>query len=115
MEIKCRDIASAVIEEATSRFSPLWVVGEEKYSCFNKYCDIFDVIVKEFDAESLEVKVNEEKMTIVVSVECIDVNIDGNNNSLCDLIGIASSTSFSKVKDGDLRVSFVFPGVWDRA
>lgn len=114
--IRCYDVASTVIEEATKRFSPLWKIDEEKLDIFEEYCDAIDQLAKEFDGESFDVEVNETSMEIAVRVECnVPLLIKSQEDIFYELVKRAVRYSFSVSEDGNLLVEFIFPNLWEKA
>lgn len=113
--VKCFDMVSIVVEEATERFSPLWKVNDERYDILRQYCDVLDALAKELDGESFDVEVDEIKMTISISMECRDMVIESKDHNYCKLAERALAFGFSVSEDGLLCVKFVFPSVWERA
>ena len=115
MSVKCFDVVSMVVEEATDRFSPLWKVDNDNYSILRQYCSAIDSISNEFDGESFEVEVDEITMEVTVVLECDEVIIEKDNHILYELAKRAVRYGFSVSEDGNLLVKFVFPGLWDKA
>jgi hypothetical protein len=112
MSVKCFDVVSMVVEEATDRFSPLWKVDNDNYSILRQYCSAIDSISNEFDGESFEVSIDEINMTISITLECSDIVVDTTNCRFCELLKRAISTSFSTSKEGNLNLTFKFPSIW---
>ena len=112
--VKCFDVVSMVVEEATERFSPLWKVSNERYNILRQYCEVLDSLAKEFDGESFDVEVDEIKMTVSISMECHDMVIESKDHNYCKLAERALSVGFSASEDGLLCVKFVFQSVWER-
>ena len=108
------DVAMSVIDEATKQFSPFWSVNEEKYDIFKQYCSAFDILAEDTDGEIFEVQVDDERMTIGVSLECEDLAVDSQNNVFLSLTQRAMSVEFSVTQSGCLKMSFVFPSIWDK-
>ena len=61
--IKCFDVVNMVVEEGSNQFKPLWKVYQEKLDIFHEYCDAIDGILKEFDGDSIDVDIDDIKMT----------------------------------------------------
>lgn len=111
--MKCFDVVSMVVEEATSRFSPLWKVNKEKIEILNQYCDILDILSKEFDGESYEVEVDEITMEINIALECEEIVITKKDHVFYDLIDRSVKYGFCVSDDGSLIIKFTFPSVWE--
>ena len=114
MMIKCFDIVDSVIQEADDQFGVLFKINTEKYDILKQYCDIIDLINKEFDVEYIHVSVDEIQMTITVSIGCCDITIESNDHVIYELFKRAVSLEFSVDDDGLLRTSFTFPSIWER-
>ena len=112
--VKCFDVVSMVVTEASNRFSPLWKLDEERYDILQQYCEVIDRLSDEFDGESFEVEVDEIAMTVSIKLECRDMVIESKEHSFYDLVERALSIGFSASEDGNLCVTFVFPSVWKR-
>lgn len=112
-KIKCFDVASEIIEEATKQFSPVWKLNNDNYKIFEKYCNTIDKIIESISAISFGVSVDDISMFVTLSVECVTINSESNNDYLSKLIKAASKVKFEATKDGDLMISFVFPPLWD--
>lgn len=113
--MKCFEIASDIIEEATKRFNPIWKLNTEKQKIFKQYCAAVDKILDEFDGKSFEVEVDEITMNITVIVECDEIIIESNQHPLYGLMERAIRSSFSSAGNDTIYVKFVFPSLWDRA
>lgn len=113
-ELKCFNVASLVIDEATEQFSPLWKVDKEKLTIFNQYCTVIDELVNEFGGLELTVDVDDIKLTISIEVVCEDITIQESKHRFYDLAERAIELSFMKSEDGDVVVRFVFPSIWER-
>lgn len=113
--VKCFDVVSMVVEEATSQLAPLWKLNKDKYDILKQYCLTLDALANEFEGESFDVEVDDIKMTISIKMECQDITIKSQTHKYYSLAQRAVSFSFSSSKNGNLVVEFVFPSVWDKA
>lgn len=113
--VKCIDVVSMVVEEATKQFSPLWTVNKDNYSILEQYCSVIDSLAEEFDCEAFDVSVDDIRMTIAISLECNDIVIDSSTHIFYSLVQRSKSIGFSVSEDGNLNITFVFPSVWERA
>ena len=114
--IKCFDVVNMVVEEASDRFKPLWKVDKEKLDILHEYCDAIDGILKEFSGDSVDVDVDEIKMTISITIECEDLTIESKEHQFHQLVERAIKFGFSKSPEREaMCVNFVFPSVWDKA
>lgn len=112
--VKCFDVVSAVVDEATDRFSPIWEINEERYEILKQYCDVFDDLVEEFDGESLDVEVDDISMTIAITMECHEITIESQNHVYYSLAERAKFIGFSASEDGLLCAKVVFPSIWEK-
>lgn len=112
--VKCFDIASEVIEEASDRFAPIWSADSRKIDAFRGYCEDIDAIAEEFDGVSLCVEVDETTMEVVVELECGEIVIQSQDHVFYGMIKRASQYGVSVSEDGNLLVRFVFPSLWSR-
>lgn len=112
--VKCFDIVSMVVEEATNRFSPLWEINKERYDILRQYCDVLDSLVTEFNGESFEVEVDDINMTIAITMECNEITIESKNHMYYSLAQRTTSFGFSVSDDGLLCAKFVFPSIWEK-
>lgn len=112
--VKCFDVVSAVAEEATKLFAPIWILNTEKYSEFEQVCEKIDILIKEFECTSLEVEVDEIKMTISISLECESITIKTKGNWFYDIIPNAVALKFTCINDNSMKAEIVFPSVWKR-
>ena len=112
--VKCFDIVSMVVDEATSQFAPIWKIDNKKYKILEQYCGLMDSIAEEFDGVSFDVEVDDVLMTTTISMECDEITIESQNWSFNKLASGAISFGFSVSEDGLLDVKFIFPSVWDK-
>ncbi len=110
--VKCFDVISMVIEEATNQFSPLWEVDKDSCDILKQYCSVIDSLAEEFNGESFDVSIDDIKMTIGITLECPDITIESAAHNFYKLAQRSNSVSFSVSEDGNLNVKFVFPSVW---
>ena len=110
--IKCYDVASMVIEVASERFAPTMKPNADFVRGFTKCCGDIDQLAEEFGGISFDVEVNEENMEITVILECEEVITEKENHTLYELIKRTIRYGFSASEDGNLLITFVFPGIW---
>lgn len=112
--IKCYDVASMIIDEANERFKPLWKINDERLDMFKQYCAAIDSLIEEFEAESLDVEVDEITLETTIIMECDEIIIESTNHIFYELAERAVRYGFSVSEDGSLAVKFVFPTLWDK-
>lgn len=112
--IKCYDVASVIIDEASERFKPLWKINDERVDIFKQYCEVVDSLVIEFGGESLDVEINEVTLETTIVMECDEIIIESSNHIFYDLAERTVRYSFYASEDGSLAVKFVFPSLWDK-
>ena len=113
--VKCFDVVSMVVEEATKQFAPIWKLHEECNSILGQYCSVIDSLAEEFGGKSFDVAVDDIAMTITVVMECEDMVIESKTHKFYSLAQRTNTLGFSVSEDGNLNVKFVFPSVWTRA
>lgn len=113
--VKCFDVVSMVVDEATDQFSPLWRINKERYRILKQYCDVLDSLVEEFDGESFDVEVDDISITIAITMECREITIESQNHKYYSLAQRAMSFGFSVSDNGLLCAKFVFPSIWEKA
>ena len=113
--VKCFDVVSMVVDEATKQFAPLWKIHEERNSILGQYCAVIDSLAEEFGGKSFDVAVDDISMEIAVIMECDDIVIESKTHKFYTLAQRTKSLGFSVSDDGGLNVKFVFPSVWVRA
>lgn len=114
MSIKCFDVVSMVIDEATAQFAPVWTANRENKKILEQYCEAIDELAKEFQGISYEVNVDTIKMTIGIKMECGDIILNSKTNTYYKLAQRAISFGFSQSEDGNLVAEFVFPSIWEK-
>lgn len=112
--VNCFDVAEMVIEEATSRFAPLFRENREAKNILRQYCDVLDALAQEFNGESFEVEVDEIKMTIGIKLECPDIVIQSEEHRFYMLAKRALTVRFSHGENDTVAVEFVFPSIWEK-
>lgn len=113
--VKCFDVASMVIDDASERFSPIWRLNDERINILKEYCDTIDKLSEEFNGTSFEVEVDDISMEITVVLECEEVIIESSKHIFYELLKRTVRYGFSVSDEGSLLVKFVFPSIWDRA
>lgn len=112
--VKCFDAVDMVVEEANKQFAPLWRLNKEKYKILGQYCQVIDSLSDEFDGVSYDVEIDDIAMTVAVTLECQDINIQQQSHKYYSLAQRAITFGFSTSEDGNLNVKFVFQSVWDK-
>ena len=115
MRFKSFDVASTVLEEANKRFSPIWKPNNERVAIFQQYCDVVDDLIEEFDGESIDVEVDEIKMTICLRIECADITIKTKSHKYYELMQRTVSFGFEATDSDMIALKLVFPSVWEKA
>ena len=112
--LKCLDIAEMVVDEATKQFSPLWDINQKSLDIFKQYCDAIDKLSNEFGGTSINVSVDEVKMTVAITMTCADITIENKTHMFYQLAERAISIGFSASEDDELETTFIFPSLWER-
>lgn len=112
--VKCFDVVSMVVDEATDRFAPLWRINKERYAILKQYCEVFDSLAEEFGGESFDVEIDESSMMIAIMMECHEITIKSQNHKYYSLAPRAVAFGFSVSDNGLLCAKFVFPSIWEK-
>ena len=110
---KCFDVMSKSVADSCAEFGDSWRINTEKYNILREYCDAFDKVFDEFEAESFDAKVLPDKH-ILITFNCMDICIDGVNHPFFGLIERAETVNISHVSSDEMKIDFVFPSVWDK-
>lgn len=110
--VKCFDVVSMIVEEATNQFSPIFKLDKEKYRILEQYCQAIDDLSDEFQGISYDVEVDDIKMTITITLECVDMYIGEKSHKYYALVQRTAAVGFSVSETGNLNVKFVFPSIW---
>lgn len=114
MKFASFDVVSMVLEEANKRFAPLFQPVEERVEFLKQYCGAFDKLIEEQDADSFDAEVDENDMTVHIDLVMMTVECSRNQPQLGQLIQRAMSFR-AKAEDGEhLRLSFVYPSLWEK-
>lgn len=115
-EIKCFDIASMVIDEASLKFSPDWKINEEFYGIFKGYCEVVDKTTERSGKESLEVFVDDETKVIEISIVCADYEANNrkNGNLVNALFERAVEVKVLRVNSDLIKLVLTFPSLWEK-
>lgn len=112
--IKCFDVVRDVAEEATRQFSPDIVLIPERLDILREYCEAIDAVAAATDAESFEAEVDEEKLTVIVSIECAAFQIESPASPFYELIERSVSFGFRANREGNTVAYLEFPRLWER-
>ncbi len=112
--IKCFDIVETVTDEATARFSPIFHEHEERKTILKQYCEAIDTLCELYRGESIEVGVNEIKMTISIRMEFQEIRMEPENKLFLQLAERTTTLIFSPNENGNsIIIEFVFPSIWE--
>lgn len=109
--MKCFDVVSPAVNEATIRFSDGWIINEKYVSILKEYCSIIDSLYEEFNTTSVVAVVNADK-TLSIILECSDMVFNSTDHIVYDLIQRAIRLEFSATGNDSLNIEFVFPSLW---
>ena len=116
MKFKCFDIVSMVLEDANDRFSPLFTPVAERVDILKQYCDAIDGLIDANGGEEFECEVNEDDMTVTLAFVVEDIVVDRPaTDKFQQLIARSVSVTVAPVDGDHIRVSFVFPSLWETA
>lgn len=112
--IDCFSIVSASIGIADKKFGKAWKINEKDYKSVETVCGLMDNVMREFNATSFTVDVDEKRTDIIMSFECEDFEVESKKHDLYTLFHCAYDV---QIKNGNkeemLMMRFRFPGVWD--
>ena len=114
----CLESVEELVEEASQEFYGRFVLNHEKFEALKEICSSVHGFVYDMldDCICVDTSVDENTKQFTIDVLLDDGIIlsDESSSSFFSLIQKLSSFSFSKTKDGYLRVSFNLDGMWDR-
>jgi hypothetical protein len=110
-KLRCFDIVSEVINEASERFGS--TPNSYYVDVLNQYCDIIDMISDKYNGESYIVEVDENTHEISIGLECWDFAADNSSHVFYKLIEHTTKWSFSVADTGNLLITYVFPSIWE--
>lgn len=114
-KIKCFDVVESVIDEATTRFAPTFRENKDNKHILKTYCDALDKIIDDISGNSIEVEVDEIKMTISIAIGCDEVIIYPENDLFYKLAERSVTLGFYPDEDdGSMVMEFVFPSIWEK-
>lgn len=113
--VKCFDVVESVTEEATKRFAPIFRENAERKDILKQYCSALDQLIEDISGNSIEVEVDEIKMTVSVAIGCDEVIIYPDNDLFYKLAERALVMKFYPDEDDQSMVmEFVFPSIWEK-
>ena len=110
--VKCYDVVKTIIDEATKRYKPIWVIDKEKLDILEEYCGVIDSLASEFGGSTLEVEVSEETLDVIITLHCNEVTVRNENHIFYQITKRAKSVSFELVDSNTIALTYVFPSVW---
>ena len=112
--IKCFDIVESVTDEATTRFSPYFHEHGERKAILKQYCEAIDILCYLFDGESIEVEVDETKLTISIRLKCPEIRMEPKNKLFLQLAERTTALNFyPNENENGIIIEFVFPSIWE--
>ncbi len=122
MRPDCVSVTASLLDEATQRFAPLFVENAEYRDILLDYCSAFDTIIGGLECTSFTVDVDEDDMTVSISLEIAyteivneGVVVELKDKLFAALMERAVSLEFSKGGGDTSIVKFTFPSIWERA
>lgn len=114
--VSCFDIVRMTVETASTEFAPDFTLNHEAFAILEQYCSIVDDMVAHIEAESIEAVIDPIMMTVVITLTSADCTLYRDNLRFFQLIKRSKSMCFAADEHGEnLKVSFEFPSVWNRA
>ena len=116
MKLKSFSVVKTVINNASERFSPEYRLCEDRFEILEDYCKGFDSMIDGLDCTEFSCDVNEEDMTVCVMI-AVDTIAEENPRSgfLQQLIARSLRFSIENTDGENIRLSFVFPSLWEPA
>ena len=72
-------------------------------------------LANEFDGDSVDMQVDEDNRVLKLSVEISELVCQSEGDEFVhELVSMVDGVSFSKSKDGNLKIDFVIDGLWRR-
>lgn len=116
MEFSSYHIADFVLDEATQQFAPMFRLSQERLDIFKQYCSVLDRMVEEFNGSTLQVEVDDEDMSVHMTLELDEFTVDSSDRAVfTQLIEHAISVRFEHGDEDTLRMTLVFPSLWEKA
>lgn len=109
----CFEVVRDVVEEACRRFSPGFALVPDRLDILREYCMEIENIARDTYAEAFGAGVNEETMTVTVTVEAPSITIRSDESSFYELIERSVSFGFRANKEGNTELFFEFPRLWE--
>lgn len=113
-KVKCFDVVSELVTEATRQFTPLWKLNEDKYKVLENYCKAVDSLIDEFEGESIDVEIDEISMSVNIALQFYDIVVEAKDHVFYKLSERAMKIRFGQEEDDLTKVEFVFPSLWER-
>lgn len=114
--IKCFSVVESVTDEATKRFGAMFHENADRKTILKQYCEAIDKIIDDISGNSIEVDVDEIKMTISIAIGCDEVIVYPEDNLFYQLAERSITIKFYPDEDdGSMVLEFVFPGIWERS
>jgi hypothetical protein len=105
-----------VIDEATDRFAPLFKPVESDIGIFKEYCEeCFDKIIADQDVEAFTCEVDEDTMDVSVILEMFTLESGDPNSPVQKLMHVAKSFRVTNPDGENVKVTFTFPPLWEKA
>lgn len=112
MKFSSFSIAEMVIDEANDRFSGKYQIVPERLNILKQYCELFDELIENYDADSFEVEIDDEDLTVHMHLIVDAIECSAQQPQFGQLIQRAMPFCV-KTDDGKhLRLSFVYPSLW---
>ncbi|MBQ3432442.1 MAG: hypothetical protein IJG23_06640 [Clostridia bacterium] len=112
MIFKTFDVANTVIEEASTRFKPLFGLNRQKLKTFEKHCSVVDSFIQATDAKTLTVDIDEIKMTVALILELDAISMEA-GDILLQLTEKAEHICV-KSKNNELELTLFFQSLWNK-
>lgn len=115
-KLTCVDVAGELLEQAAVVFGPLWKEDETYRAGFDDVCRLVDDVISSVDASELHVFIDDEEMTINISITADRFEAIGYDAPLYKLFGVAIDFTCESRNGGkEVELSMTFPPIWVEA
>lgn len=116
MKFKSFDVVETVLNEADSRFAPLFSPVKERVDILKQYCSAIDEIIEDNGGTEFECEVDEDDMTIRVEFVIEDIIVyNPKSDRFQQLAQRALSFTILPEHSEHIRIRFIFPSLWESA
>ena len=114
MRFKSFDIVNIVLSKTNEWLGKDFKIVNDKVKVLEQYCSAIDKIIDRNHGDEISCDVNEETLAVLIEFVIEQLSVDDPKNDMFTQL-VARSAMFSiSNDDGEhIRVSFVFPSLWE--